>query len=264
MAGKTAQIQLPSLVFSQMAGSSVVPAGVHSFLTRIPGPEGALDVTVRAVPVALPKTIEHEGEQLDMTAAEATKVPDVGASAEEITRRAAFERPQAPETGWLRISLLRLDAGKRLRKPAHMQRGELARRLTALSPETLKTFVIPAGSVSGTEADFILQQSYVRDYEVQTGNTTLGDPVIDTFRVGFEATLVRDEEGAALQYGWSTLESMESYTTTLGPAQVTFDLPEIVGRTGKLALRADANLTPVADLKDGRSIALLVERVPDA
>lgn len=260
--GTPVQIQLPSLVSSQIAGSSVVPAGVESFLTQIPGPEGALDVTVRAVPVALPRMIEHAGEQLEMKAGGGA-APEAEATQEARMRRKAFEQPQAPETGWLRISLLRLDAGKRIREPAYMQRTELKRRLTALSPETLKTFVIPAGSVSGTEADFILQRSYVSGYEVQTGNTTLGDPVIDTFRVGFEATLVRDDEGAALQYGWSTLKSMESYTTTLGPAQVTFDLPEIVGRTGKLALRADANLTPVADLKDGRSIALLVERVPD-
>ncbi|MCZ6574491.1 MAG: hypothetical protein O7C98_15140 [Planctomycetota bacterium] len=265
VAGKLVEIQLPSLVFSQMAGSSVVPAGVHSFLTRIPGPEGELDLTVRAVPVALPKTIGHAGEPLDMTTAEATKVPDVEASAEEIMRRAAFERPQAPETGWLRISLLRLDAGKRIKKPSHMQRAELTRRLTALSPETLKTFVIPAGSVSGTEADFILQRSYVRDYDIVQGmGTQINGPVVDTFRVGFEATLVRDEEGAAVQYGWSTLQSMESFTTMLGfAADIVIDVPEIVGRTGKLALRADANLTPVADLKDGRSIALLVERVPD-
>ncbi len=146
-----------------------------------------------------------------------------------------------------------------------MQRGELSRRLTALSPEILKTFVIPAGSVSGTEADFILQRSYVRDYEVQIGNGTLQDPVIDTFRVGFEATLVRDDQGAAVRYGWSALQSMETYTTSLGGGIVVLlALPEIVGRTGRLGLRADANLTPVADLKDGRSIALLVERVPDA
>ena len=262
--GKPVQIQLPSLVFSQVAGSSVVPAGVESFLTRIPGPEGALDVTVRAVPVALPKTIEHAGDEIELSDGPEQQQTDVEASPEEIMRRRAFEQPQATETGWLRISLLRLDAGRRLKKPAHMQRAELTRRLTALSPETLKTFVIPAGSVSGTEADFILQRSYVRDFDVQSGNSSLRDPVVDTFRVGFEATLVRDAEGAAIAYGWSSLKSMNSYTTTLGRAQVTLDLPEIVGRTGKLGLRADANLTPVADLKDGRSIALLVERVPDA
>ncbi|MFQ5843881.1 MAG: hypothetical protein ACE5JG_02725 [Planctomycetota bacterium] len=268
-AGVPATIQLPAIVFSRISGSTVVAADVETFLAQVPGPGGSRDVAVRAVPVSLPRTIEHEGEEIDLRAPDRPPAED-GTTGRWRRLRQALETalqgaPADVGGGWLRISLVRLEPGRRVERPTHLERAEAKRRLAALRPEILRTFVLPADSVSGTKAQLLLQRSYVKDYDVEDGNQTpIHGPIVGSFRVGFAGSLAREDGGSVLRYSWSALKGMQSLATGTGAGRITVGAPEIIEREGVIRLRSRVNLAPVARLRDGGSIAVLVERVAEA
>jgi len=249
-------IQFPSIPIVSAVGRTLLVPGEDTLLAEAPTADGTgMLVTVRVEPTALAGGPPLEGEEILLTP---TLV--LGASEPATLFTEAANLPAPTSSGLLELMVVRLQSPLP-RESLHLDPMTAELALERMKPETLRTIRLRTGADPLAKASLLLQKSYLKDYETpESEHGTLLDPVIDNLVVGLTAE-VRVQNGTpTLVWEFSTLLNLEDYTTRVGDAVATVELPEILIRSGALPLRSAVNLADIGPLSDGTRIALLVRR----
>ena len=248
-------IQLPSIPIVSAVGRTLLVPGEDTLLAEAPTADGkGMLVTVRVEPARL-------GEIPNPSAAEFFAPTLVlGASEPSTIFTEAANLPAPTSSGLLELMVVRLKAPLP-RDALHLDPMTAELALERMKPETLRTIRLRTGADPLAKASLLLQKSYLKDYETPaSGHGTLLDPIIDNLVVGLTAEVRVQNGEPTLVWEFSTLLNLEDYTTRVGDAVATVELPEILIRSGALPLRSAVNLADIGPLADGTRLALLVRR----
>jgi len=240
-AGRTSVfVQLPETTRSRIVGRTRLETGHEILLARWPGATGELQASLRVVdrrrgagtPAPLAHFPSRFGDAPLLAQAEAGAVD--------------------ARDGWVRVRLLETPRG-------------------ASSPDAsegatvLKEFLVRTSPASGVQFEHQLEKAYLGDYSVETGNGgSVADPQVATIRAGFAGRLESTKDGSALAYTWTALRGLGEFSTLLSDegSPVVVEIPDLAVRSGRVPLSRTPTFRHVADLEDGRAIALLVELAP--
>ena len=246
-------IQFPSIPIVSAVGRTLLVPGEDTLLAEAPTADGkGMLVTVRVEPQALAEVPNPSATEFFAL------VPGDSEPAGLFTEAANLPAPTSSEL--LELVVVRLKSPLP-RDALHLDPMTAELALDRMNPEPIRTIRLRTGADPLARAEVLLQKSYLRDYDTpKSDHGTLLDPVVDNLVVGLTAEVkVRNGE-PTLVWEFSTLRSLTDFTTRLGDALATVELPEILVRSGALPLRSAVNIADIGPLADGTRLALLVRR----
>lgn len=256
--GNRISIQLPTWERASAEGVRGMEAGVWGLLARLPSGTGEwVTVLARVTPEKLEFTSKEEDARdialIDPAAEKPRAEPRAEADEDSLPARAA--KAALPESRAGSLDLRALTFVSDL-PPGSVVEAEAAALGTAfpLEPGSLQWVT---GLVPGARAACLLDETYVKDFNVEAGNTSLGtrDPVIANHVSGLTAEVGED---GSLGLFWTTT-AWDRFTTTLGAGPpVSLDVPQPTTWKARVVPGAAARLVVLAPLPGGRVAAVLV------
>jgi hypothetical protein len=265
LSGRTLSIQLPALDRAEAEGVRPVDHGVWSLLARLPGEDGRpVSVLARVEPIrgegasaaALPDEsglpILGGGDPPAIGGADGARGP----REDTLPARAARAPLPEPHAGILEVRGVVLRTGHLPGSvvEAAAAAGALADAV-ALDPADLR---LATGLVPGARASCLLQESFLRDYEVlaERGLAT-ADPEVGEQVSGLTASV---EEGGALRLSWTATPAWDTvlFSPTDDDRRLAVEVPTSATREAVVVPGEEARLVILSRLKDGRSAAALV------
>jgi hypothetical protein len=251
--GHAMTIQLPTLHRADAAGVRPVDDGVWSLLARLPDADGRpFSVLARVKPVRVDDGREDDGSAESADAGRA----DAVFQGDSLPARAARGELDESASGLLEVRgvLVRTDLAAGSVVEAEAVAGALDRG----EPLEPADFGVSTGLVRGARASCLLQESYLKDYDIEVGGgVATADPEVGEQVSGLMAEV---EEGGALRLTWASTSSWDFFHTSWAPNMrpLAIEVPTASVRQALVVPAEGTRLVVLSRLEDGRSAGVLV------
>jgi len=261
--GHRLSLQLPTWERAEAEGVRGMDDGVWGLLARLPGGNGeTVSVMARVAPEKLEFTSKDEDARdialIDPSAERPRDFGDPVAGENTLPARAA--RAALPESPRGTLELRAVTVASDLPAGSVVEAdGAALGTALPLDPGSLQWVT---GLVPGARAASLLDETFVKDWDMETGMGGLitKDPIIGSHVSGLTAVV---EEDGGLALSWTTT-AWNRFTTTPGfDSPISLDVPDGSTWKARVVPGAAARLVVLAPLKDGRVAAVLVRFRPE-
>ena len=258
--GNTMTIQLPTLHRADAAGVRPVEDGVWSLLARLPDAEGKpFSVLARVKPIRRAEEAVESGwfelnEPVRWSSSDPP--PDEGDS---LPARAARGEIEDAAAGLLEVRGVVLST--ELAAGSVVEAAAAAVALDRAVPLDPADLGVSTGLVRGARATCLLQETYVRDYDIESvgimGQDSTADPEVGEQVSGLVAEV---DEGGALRLSWTSTPEWNRFQFSPAPnlGMLAVDVPTSAVREARVVPGEGTRLVVLARLEDGRSAGVLV------
>ena len=256
LSGAEMTIQLPTLHRADAAGVRRIEDGVWSLLARLPDSDGrSFLVHARVQPMRLTDGREDDGSAEAADGGRATAAFE----GDSLPMRAARGEIGDAVPGLLEVRgvVLRTD----LAAGSVVEAEAAARALDGAVPLEPADLGVATGLVRGARACCLLQESYLKDYDIEVGmGGATADPEVGEQVSGLVAEV---EEGGALRLTGSSTPDWQRFQFTPAEGAATgrrlaLEIPTPTVREARVVPAEGTRLVVLSRLEDGRSAGVLV------